>query len=156
MKPQVISFHCVLKNNLGKVISSTFNRDVLTHGSGEHLPGLSAGLQNLKAGEKRQIFLSAPQAYGYYDLNLVIEVSRKRISQGSKLKIGDKVSIRAQDKKLRSFRVIQENSRTLTLDGNHPLAGQDLIFDVEGVQIRDATQEEVTEVHFESASQTYH
>jgi FKBP-type peptidyl-prolyl cis-trans isomerase SlyD len=156
MKPQVISFHCVLKNNLGKVISSTFNRDVLTHSSGERLPGLSDGLQNLEAGEKRRIFLSASQAYGYYNLNLVIEVSRKKISQGSKLKIGDKVSIHTQDKKLRNFRVIQENSRTLTLDGNHPLAGQDLIFDVEGVQIRDATQEELKESYFESASQMYH
>lgn len=156
MKPQVISFHCVLKNNLGKVISSTFNRDVLTHGSGEYLTGLSEGLRNLKAGEKRRIYLPAPQAYGYYDLNLVIEVSRKRISQGNRLKPGDKVAIHIQDKKLRTFRVIQENHRTLTLDGNHPLAGQDLIFDVEGVQIRDATQEEVKEIHLESTSQMYH
>lgn len=156
MKPQVISFYCVLKNNLGKVISSTFNRDVLTHGSGEYLPGLSEGLHNLKAGEKRQIFLSAPQAYGYYDLNLVIEVSRKKLPQGSRLKIGDKISIHTRDKKLRTFRVIQKNSRTLTLDGNHPLAGQDLIFDVEGIQIRDATQEELKEIHLESASQRYH
>jgi FKBP-type peptidyl-prolyl cis-trans isomerase SlyD len=156
MKPQVISFHCVLKDNLGRVISSTFNRDVLTPGSGEHLPGLSEGLHNLEAGEKRRIFLSASQAYGYYNLNLVIEVSRKKISQGSQLKIGDKVSIRTQDKKLQTFRVIQENGRNLTLDGNHPLAGQDLIFDVEGVQIRDATQEEVKEILLENASQVYH
>lgn len=156
MKPQVISFHCVLKNNLGKVISSTFNRDVLTHGSGEYLRGLSAELQNLKAGEKRRIFLSAPQAYGYYDLNLVIEVSRRKISQGKRLKLGDQVSIQTRDKKWRTFRVIQENSKTLTLDGNHPLAGQDLIFDVEGIQIRDATPEEVKELDLESASQMYH
>lgn len=156
MKPQVISFHCVLKNNLGKVISLTFNRDVLTHGPGDHLLGLSKGLYNLKAGEKRRIFLPAPQAYGYYDLSLVIEVPRKKLSQGSKLKIGDKVSLRTRGKSLRIFRVVQGNSRTLTLDGNHPLAGQDLIFDVEGVHIRDATQEEIKEINFDCASQIYH
>lgn len=156
MKPQVISFHCVLKNRVGKVISATFNRDVITHGPGDPLPGLSEGLRDLKEGEKRQIILSAAQAYGFYDLNLVMEVSRKKISYGMKLKVGDEVSLSAQDKKLRKFRVIQESSSRLTLDGNHPLAGQDLIFYVEGVQIRDATREEVEECRIESAVRVYH
>lgn len=156
MKPQVISFHCVLKNNVGKVISSTFNRDVFTHVRKDHLPGLSEGLQNLKSGEKRRIFLSASQAYGFYNLGLVMEISRKKIPRGSGLKVGDKVSIPTKYKKVRNFRVIQANGRMLTLDGNHPLAGQDLIFEVEGVQLRDATPEEVEEIRLESLTQIYH
>lgn len=156
MKPQVISFHCILRNNLGKVISSTFNKDVLNFGFGEYLSGLSEGLQNLKAGEKRRIYLRAPRAYGYYDLNLVLIVSRKRFFQGNKLKLGDRVETYTRDKKWRTFRVIQANSRNLTLDGNHPLAGQDLIFDVEGVQLRDATQEEVNDFNLKDSSTIYH
>jgi FKBP-type peptidyl-prolyl cis-trans isomerase SlyD len=156
MKPQIISFRCVLKNKTGTVISSTFNREVITHCPGDPLPGLSEGLHNLKAGEKRQIILGACQAYGFYDLNLVMEISRKKISRGMQLKIGDEILLQTQEKKLRKFRVIQENSKTVTLDGNHPLAGQDLIFYVEGVQARDATQEEIAESRVENFTQGYH
>ncbi len=156
MKPQVISFRCVLKNKVGEVISSTFNRDVITHGPGDLLPGLSEGLRDLKVGEKRQIVLAASQAYGFYELNLVMEISRKKLPYRMKFKVGDEILLQTQKRKLRKFRVIKENSKTVTLDGNHPLAGQDLIFYVEGVQIREATRKEVEESRIENISRDFH
>jgi FKBP-type peptidyl-prolyl cis-trans isomerase SlyD len=120
------------------------------------MPALSEGLRNLKEGEKRQILLSASQAYGFYDPSLIIQISRKKISHGTKLKVGDQVLLPAHGNMLRDFRVIQEDCRTVTLDGNHPLAGQDLIFLVEAVQIRDATPDEVEECRVETKVQLYH
>ncbi len=145
MQAQIISFHCILTDKVGKVISSTFNRDVITQGQGGFLKGLSEGLRNLKAGEKRRINLPAPDAYGFYDPSLAMEVSRRKFPDGNKLVIGDQVLVSAQGGEMKTYRVVQANTRMLNLDGNHPLAGHDLTFEVEGVQSRDATSEELAE-----------
>jgi len=80
MKAQIVSFHCVLSDPMGKVISSTFNQDVITiDGQSEFLKGLTQGLQNLKKGEKRRICVAAEQAYGLYNPDLVLEVPRDRL-----------------------------------------------------------------------------
>jgi FKBP-type peptidyl-prolyl cis-trans isomerase SlyD len=145
VQAQVISFHCVLTDKLGKVISSTFNQDVITEGQSGFLKGLSEGLRNLKAGEKRRIILCAPDAYGYYDPDLAMQVPRSRFPNGSILVIGDRVMLSIKGRKLKTYRVVQVSTKMLNLDGNHPLAGNDLTFEVEGVQSRDATREELVE-----------
>ncbi len=56
MKAQIVSFHCVLSDPLGRIISSTFNHDVITQGGPiDFLHGLSEGLQNLRKGELRRL-----------------------------------------------------------------------------------------------------
>lgn len=171
MKARVISFNCVLRDPLGKVISSSFNHDVLARAPEkrtskqspseealvgvttspqashfdfhEPLQGLVEGLQGLKKGEKRQIFVSAESAYGFYDPDLVMQVSRRKFPQGEFLEVGFQVVAQAKDGECRVFRVIDADGSTVTLDGNHPLAGQDLCFDVEATATRDATAEEL-------------
>lgn len=166
MKAQVISFHCTLKDPMGRVISSSFNSDVLTQaieGSldkarlaptpsltghtpyDEPLKGLLEGLQGLKKGEKRRILVSADRAYGFYDPSLVIEVARKKLPRGDALEIGYQVITQADDGESRIFRVTSADAQTVTLDGNHPLAGQDLCFDIEATSTREATQEEIAQ-----------
>ncbi len=145
MKAQIISFHCVLSDQMGKVISSTFNHDVITHveGPGNLLTGLAEGLQNLRTGEKRRIYLSAEQAYGFYDPDLVIEVPRKELSDGSLLEHGHQVVSQTADGNHKIYRVVQTHGDSVTLDANHPLAGQDLIFEIEATEARDATIAEI-------------
>ncbi len=169
-KPQVISFNCVLRDPLGKVISSSFNHDVLARGPDsrgasstsdeappasplgqqpshfdfhEPLEGLVEGLRSMKQGERRMIFVNAERAYGFYDPNLVMQVARKKLPLGENLEIGFQVVAQAQDGESRVFRVIDADAATVTLDGNHPLAGQDLCFDVETTSMREATKEEL-------------
>lgn len=152
MKAQIVSFHCVLRDRVGKIISSTFNNEVLTcvDGPGKLLQALAKGLQNLKKGEKRIISLSAEQAYGFYDPELVIRVSRRGISQGQSLQIGNQIITQANDGELKVFRVIQASVTAVTLDGNHPLAGHDLVFDIEAVDAREATAKEIKETSLRS------
>lgn len=142
MKAQIVSFHCVLRDKLGRVISSSFNQDVinqLEEGS-DLLSGLVAGLQNVKKGEKRQIFVPADQAYGLYDPNLVVELPRTEFSRGAELEPGNEILTKCKDDgHLRTFRVIEAAEYTVTIDGNHPLAGQDLTFEIEITAARDAT-----------------
>lgn len=158
MKAQIVSFHCVLRDRVGKVISSTFNRDVITstQGQGDLLKGLAEGLQNLRKGEKRRIVIEAERAYGFYDPLLVVEVSRKKLFKGSSLCIGNQVLTQSSEGEHRVFRVIQVTPSSVTLDGNHPLAGQDLTFDIETIETRDATSKEIEESCYKSEVKNFH
>lgn len=137
MRVQIVSFRCVLKNKLGQFISSSFNQDVVTtpdENSSPMLPEFVEALRLLKQGDRQKISISADRAYGFYKPELVIEVPRKKLKNGSRLKAGDTIHGRLDhDQVLRSYRVNACTSEKVTLDANHPLAGQDLVFDVEMV-----------------------
>lgn len=145
MSTQVISFNCLLKNKAGLLISSTFNRDVLSTSQDQNLmlSGLAKGLQNLKKGEKRSISLSAEEAYGLYEPKKVILYPRKKLPRQTRA--GEFISIAGKSGVIRSYKVIQLHDDMASLDGNHPLAGQDLIFEIETLSVRDATREEIAE-----------
>jgi FKBP-type peptidyl-prolyl cis-trans isomerase SlyD len=148
MKVQIVSFHCVLKNKFGKVLSSSFNHDVLT-GAGldgeQELAALSKALQNLKTGEKRKISLNAAEAYGFYDPKKVLTMPRGVLTQFEKNKQAEAPVVLDVDGQPRTFRVIDMTPDNITLDGNHPFAGQDLIFEIETIAVRDATDAEILE-----------
>jgi len=145
MRVQIVSFHCVLKNKLGEFISSSFNQDVATTAVSEKekqmLPEFMEALRVLKKGERKKISIRADRAYGFYHPELSVEVPRKKLSNGARLKVGDTVKgSMTDDGKLHFFRVTECDSNKLTLDANHPLAGQDLEFDVEMVSSREEQQ----------------
>ena len=144
MSAQVVSFRCTLRNKLGQVISSTVNQDVMTQDmrSEQKLSFLAEGLRNLSKGEKRRICLRAEQAYGYYDPKLLIVRPLDEIEVSEPIILGESVTY-IRNGKAKSFRVIEISNDSVTLDGNHPLAGQDLIFDIEAMEARDATPDEI-------------
>lgn len=152
MAAQVVSFNCVLKNGLGQVISNTSNREVLTStGQYSQLKALSNALENLRPGEKRTVRIKAQDAYGFYDPKLSFTRLRKELEGGDDLKLGEAIKY-LKDGALASFRVSEANSVYVTLDGNHPLAGQDLVFEIEATEAREAMPEEVFETLNESAT----
>ncbi|MFN7453495.1 MAG: peptidylprolyl isomerase [Pseudobdellovibrionaceae bacterium] len=147
MDGQIISFKCKLKNKAGQLISSTYNRDVLTvtdavEGMG-FLGGLNRNLQNLKKGEHRIVHVPAEEAYGLYDPSKVILFPRSKLPKDVRrfqsLQIISKSGVK------REYRVLEIHSDLVSLDGNHPLAGQDLIFEIDALDVRKATQKEIDE-----------
>ncbi len=156
MSIQVISFNCVLKNTAGKVISFTYNREVITslEGQKDLLEGLARGLQGLTKGEKRKISLSAQEAYGFYEPSKVILFPKKKF--GREVRVGESISIVGKSGATRTYKVIQVHQDMVTLDGNHPLAGQDLIFEIETVEARDATADEIADSTNVISSQVLH
>jgi FKBP-type peptidyl-prolyl cis-trans isomerase SlyD len=124
------------------------------------LPRLAEGLHDLQKGEKRQIVLTAGEAYGFYDPELVIQVSRKKFLKGTPLKVGDQVigqsKTKSRNDEWKTFRITQISGDAVTLDANHPLAGQDLTFDLEGIEIREATSQEVEDSSIKINSQYFH
>lgn len=157
MSIQVISFNCILKNKAGQLLSSTYNRDVL-NSLGEDTPGfligLTRNLQNLKKGEKRSIAVSAEDAYGLYDPKKVILFPRKKLPKD--IRKGANIEIVSKTGVLRSYRVVELFSDFASLDGNHPLAGQDLIFEIETLAARDATPKEIEESSNKVSQQLLH
>lgn len=141
MKPQVISFRCVVKNSLGQILSSSFSQDMINQKAPEQdrLPGLIDGLQSVKTGETRKITVPADLAYGPYDPSLNLEVPKADVDLQSPLAIGAQIYWAARPgTDPRQYRVVQITRETVVLDANHPLAGQDLTFEVEIVAARDA------------------
>lgn len=158
MRTQVVSFHCVLKTQTGKLISSTTSKDVITqaHGQGDMLQGLARALQDVKAGEKRRVCLAAPEAYGYYDPDKVIELSNDELSKEKPLKKGDKVVASSKDGQNMTYRVVETQGDRVILDANHPLAGQDLVFEIETISAREATLDEIAESEVEMEEELLH
>jgi FKBP-type peptidyl-prolyl cis-trans isomerase SlyD len=141
MKAQIVSFHCVLKDKLGRVLGTSANFDVLTYDPNQvaQLKGLTEGLQDIQSGEKRKIFVPAEDAYGFYDLKRVVQVPLEDFNQPPKL--GQTIHV---PDVATPYRVTEIKNEIVTLDGNHPLAGQDLIFEVEAIDARPALAEDLT------------
>lgn len=158
MQAQIVSFKCLLKNAAGQLISSSYNRDVLTAATNEDhmLKGLSEALQGLKKGERRSVHLKANQAYGFYDPQKVILFPLNKIPNYRYVSAGQTVTIRSKTGKLRSYRILQIHGEMVTLDGNHPLAGQDLIFEIEALEARAATSEEIADAQNPISVQRLH
>jgi FKBP-type peptidyl-prolyl cis-trans isomerase SlyD len=147
MKAQVVSFHCVLKNGLGQLINTSFNRDVITHVSGapKVVNGLPAGLRDVKPGERRSIAVKAQEAYGLYDPALTRQASRRSLLSTGELAVDDRVHLADSFGDFQLYRITKIIGDLVYLDANHPLAGQDLTFDIHIVDARDATPEEMLE-----------
>jgi FKBP-type peptidyl-prolyl cis-trans isomerase SlyD len=148
--PRVVSFHYTLKNSQGEVLDSSSGSEPLSYleGSGQIIPGLEQQLTLLSVGDKRTVSVAAAQAYGEHDAELIMEMPRNRLPKSDKLEIGDQFSGRNKDgEPANVFTVIKLSEETVTLDGNHPLAGQDLTFEVEVTEMRAATQDELEHGH---------
>lgn len=145
MTIQVVSFNCLLKNKTGQLISSTYNHDVLAaeDSNGSLLKGLALKMQNLVNGEKRSIELPAEEAYGFYDPAKIIFFPKVKLPKT--VRVGGTVQITGKSGQIRSYKVLQLHDNMATLDANHPLAGQDLIFEIEVISARAASAHEIEE-----------
>lgn len=157
MAAQIISFQCTVKNALGHTLGQTVNQNVLSSestSSGE-LSRLTNALLNLSAGERKTVALNAKDAYGFYDPSLVIKKLRRDLVGGESLRLGESVKY-VQEGGARLFRVIESSADFVTLDGNHPLAGQDLVFEIEVIEARDASPDEVVDMPLSEAPSNFH
>jgi FKBP-type peptidyl-prolyl cis-trans isomerase SlyD len=147
MKQQIISFHYTLKDKGGQVLDNSSSGEPLSflEGASQIIPGLEAELKKINVGDKKQVTVPAAQAYGSRDEKLIFKVERKKLPV-EKLNVGDRFR-GGSEAHAPVFTVTALSDAEATLDGNHPLAGEDLFFDVEIKQKRDATDEELNHGH---------
>jgi FKBP-type peptidyl-prolyl cis-trans isomerase SlyD len=153
---QVVSFHYTLTNSTGEVIDKSEGQPlVYLHGAGNIIPGLENALAGKKVGDKLVVNVPAAEGYGEYNVELVQEVPRNMFQGVDQIQAG--MQFQAQtDEGIQVVTVKDVTDAVVIVDGNHPLAGQDLNFDVEIVEIRDASQEELDHGHVHGAGGHHH
>jgi peptidylprolyl isomerase len=107
----------------------------LTVGNGEFLPQIEEALVGMAAGEKKSVTIPAGQALGEYDEENVITIPRRDLPDDIKPELGDHiVLVNENDEELEAL-ILEFNDESITLDCNHPLAGEDLTFKFELIEI---------------------
>ena len=144
---RVIAFNYVLKNSKGELLDASEPNQPMPflEGKMQIIPKLEEVLSKMSEGEKKKVELKAVDAYGEFSDKMVMEVERKELAHLN-VELGAHVQLQLGEQ-ARVVRVAKMNDTHVTLDGNHPLAGVDLTFDVEVVMIRTATPEEITHGH---------
>jgi FKBP-type peptidyl-prolyl cis-trans isomerase SlyD len=114
------------------------------HGYGQILPGLERALGGLGKGQKHTVMVKPEDGYGDYDEDAVFEVEKGEFPHPEKLSVGDEFIAESPDGEL-MLRVLDVRPDSVVVDGNHPLAGKTLRFEVEILDLRAATEEEIEE-----------
>lgn len=141
---KMVSIHYTLKDDNGNELDSSIGREPLTylHGNGYLIVGLENALEGKDVGEKISTVIQPKDGYGEYDPQLIIEVDRNQFDFDGEIKIGMKFQVMtAQGLSLVTVKEI--NGDKIKIDGNHELTGKVLHFDVEVVEIREPTEEEL-------------
>lgn len=121
----------------GQVFDSSDGRDPLEFvvGSGQIIPGLDSAMPGLAVGDKKRVEIACVDAYGPINPGMRQEIPREGIPDDIPLEPGTQLQMQTPDGQALPVMVVEVNDATVTLDANHPLAGQDLIFDIEVVSI---------------------
>lgn len=132
-----VKVHYTGKLNNGDVFDSSVNADPLqfTIGQQQVISGFEDGVLDMAIGDKKTIEIAASDAYGPRRDDMTQTVERSMLPAEIELKVG--LQLTAHDPNGHPFvvTVVQFDDETVTLDGNHPLAGEDLTFDIELVEI---------------------
>ncbi|MCE5198372.1 MAG: peptidylprolyl isomerase [Armatimonadota bacterium] len=121
----------------GTIFDSSDGREPLefTIGGGQVIPDFESALVGMNPGDKKTVQIPATRAYGARRDDLVLEVGRDQFPEDIKPEVGDQLQLRQPDGMSAVVTVTEANDQSVTLDGNHPLAGEDLTFDVELVEV---------------------
>ncbi len=152
MSRRVIGFHYTLTDKDGNVIDTSDGQEPLffLEQSQQIIPGLERVIALLNVGDKRKVEVKASDAYGEVNQEMIIQVKRSQFPPGAKLNVGDQFQVN-EDEHSPVFTVTAIQDDEITVDGNHPMAGKDLFFDIEITAMRPATQEEIAHGHAHGA-----
>ncbi|MBX9888895.1 MAG: peptidylprolyl isomerase [Flavobacteriaceae bacterium] len=121
----------------GQVFDTSEGKEPLafTLGQGSLIPGFEKGLIAMKLNEKKTINIAKDDAYGDPREDLIIEVPKSELPQEMTTEVGMGLVSRTPEGQEMNLLVVEVREESVVLDGNHPLAGKDLIFDLEVVEI---------------------
>ncbi len=145
---KVVQIHYTLSDDAGEVLDRSGENEPLVylHGAGNIIPGLENALDGRSPGDSFNVVVPAAEAYGEHHEQLVQEVPRAAFGEAAKLEPGMRFQAQTEQGQV-SVVVTAVGDESVTVDGNHPLAGQQLSFDIEVVDVREAREEEVEHGH---------
>jgi FKBP-type peptidyl-prolyl cis-trans isomerase SlyD len=147
-KDSVVTFNYTLKDDAGEVIDSSSAGEPLAylHGHGSLVPGLERELEGKSTGEKLTVKVTPADGYGEFSKELIQKVPRRSLKGIAKITVGMRLQAQTEQGP-RAVTVKAVTGDMVTIDGNHPLAGKNLNFDIDLVDVRDATEEELAHGH---------
>ena len=143
-KHKVAAIHYTLTDNDGNILDSSSGRDPLhyIHGIGNLIPGMEDGLEGKMKGDKFNIKVSPEKGYGVKNESLLQQVPRTAFGS-QPVELGMQIQTNSGSE----VTVSKIGLDSITIDANHPLAGVELNFVVEVLEIRNATEEEISHGH---------
>ena len=147
IKDKFAAFHYTLKDVNGVELDSSAGTEPLgyVHGRGYLIPGLEAQLEGKKAGDKFSCTIQPKDGYGERDERLVAELPRDRFDTDVEIETGMQFQVMTPAGPT-IVTVIEVNGDRIKIDGNHEMAGKVLNFDIEVVEVRDTTEEELAQL----------
>ncbi|MAG75465.1 MAG: peptidylprolyl isomerase [Colwelliaceae bacterium] len=147
----VVKLHYAVSDSEGTLIDSSYDHKPLEviQGTGYLIPGLEDAIDGKQAGETFEVAVEAKDAYGERFDELVQTVPKELMQGVEDLQVGTQLRA-TTDEGEQTVIVVDVTDDEITVDGNHPLAGIDLNFDVEILNVREATAEELEHGHVHS------
>jgi len=155
---KVVAFNYTLKDDEGNFLDSTENGAPFSYISGNNqiLPKLEEQVNKMVIGSKKTVKIEAANGYGEYDEKSVQQVDKTNFPQDANLEAGMRYIANSPEGKQMPFTINKVEGSQVTIDFNHPLAGKNLEFDVELVDVREPSPEELEHGHVHGAGGHHH
>lgn len=155
---KVVTVNFTLKDDSGNILDTTDNGGPFSYISGKNmvLPKLEEAVNGMIIGTKKNLKLSASDGYGNYNEDAVQVVGKENFPQDIVLEAGMEYMASNPEGVQMPFIITSVEDETVTIDFNHPLAGKNLNFDLELLDVRDATAEELAHGHVHGAGGHHH
>ena len=142
-KGDSVKVNYVGKTKSGDVFDSTESCGPLafTLGNGSLIEGFDSAVVGMEVGEKKTVELPVDKAYGPYKEEFIHTIERAKLPDDIELQVGESLLIGPSQEEAAEFKIVSLDEETVALDGNHPLAGKDLIFEIELVSIEETKEE---------------
>ena len=153
-----VRLHYTLSDDQVQQLDSSAGQEPLAylHGAGNIIPGLEKALEGKTAGDKLSVAVSAEEGYGPVQTDLIQDVPRSSFQGIDTIEIGMQFEAQTGQGGSVPVTVIAVTDETVTVDGNHPLAGKGLNFDVTIEDVREASEEELAHGHIHGAGGHHH
>lgn len=147
-KNTVVSLDYTLKNNAGHVMDSSEGHEPLVylHGAGFLIPGLEQEIEGMEKGQAKTVVVQPENGYGIRQEELLYVVSKSGFQGEEEMVVGMQVELDTDNGPALAF-ISKIDGEDVTLDLNHPLAGEVLTFDIKIADIREATADEIDHGH---------
>jgi FKBP-type peptidyl-prolyl cis-trans isomerase SlyD len=147
-----------LRNDAGVILDQASHDEPFLYiqGASQIVPGLENGLEGLKIGEKKNVTVNAEEGYGPVHPGLKMTVKKDQFPGVADIQAGMQFQAQSPEGHGMVFTIVDVKGDDVTIDGNHPLAGQTLHFSVEILSIRAATKEEQDHGHVHGEGGHHH
>ena len=148
-KNRAVSFHYTLTDDDGNNLDSSAGTVPLgyLHGAGNIIPGLESALEGKSVGDSLEVAVVAAEGYGEVQQELIQEVPKSSFQSVDTIEVGMRFEAQTSQGGTVPVSVTAVTDDTVTVDGNHPLAGVNLNFDISIEDVREATEEEIAHGH---------